>query len=142
MTAHDPHVEGLLGDLEQAVMEIVWDRGEANVHDVQDALAERQLAYTTVMTVMNRLAAKGVLEREKRGRAFVYRAAHDGPLGFLRQQARARIRGLLDQFGDLAVAEFVDELSAADAEQLAALEALLTETHDGPDGSARDSDER
>jgi predicted transcriptional regulator len=136
-------LEGLLGDLERAVMEVVWYRGVASVHDVQDALAEREPAYTTVMTVMNRLTAKGVLEREKRGRAFVYRPTHGGRHGFLRQAARARIRGLLAQFGDLAVAEFVGELSAGNAEQLAALEALLTEGHEAPDAdSERDPDER
>ncbi|MCB0216586.1 MAG: BlaI/MecI/CopY family transcriptional regulator [Chloroflexi bacterium] len=122
-------VEGLLGELEQAVMNAIWQRGRASVRDVQSDLAERGLAYTTIMTVMGRLADKGVLEREKQGRAFVYRPAPGGRRGFLRQQARSRIRSLLDQFGDLALAELVDELSGT-PEQIAALEALLAEQPD------------
>jgi predicted transcriptional regulator len=124
----DDQVEGLLGELEQAVMQVVWDRGTVSVRQVHEALQpERALAYTTVMTVMSRLTDKGVLERQKQGRAFVYRAAQRNRRGFLRRQARLQIHALLARYGDLAVAEFVDELSAGDAERLAALEALLAE---------------
>lgn len=116
-------------------MTVAWARGEVSVHDVRRALAERGLAYTTVMTVMNRLADKHVLQRERRGRAFVYRPVQESPQSFLRQQARARMRALLHQFGDLAVAAFVAEVGQTDPEQLAALKELLdadtTEVIDG-----------
>ncbi len=52
-------------------MEILWDRGESNVHDVLEHLA-RPLAYTTVMTTLDRLFKKEVLERRKAERAFLY----------------------------------------------------------------------
>ncbi len=52
-------------------MEILWDRGESCVHDVLEHLA-RPLAYTTVMTTLDRLFKKGVLERRKAERAFLY----------------------------------------------------------------------
>lgn len=56
-------------------MNVIWERGEATVEEVRNALdREKKPAYTTVMTVMSRLAEKGVLEREKQGRAFLYRA--------------------------------------------------------------------
>jgi predicted transcriptional regulator len=63
-----------LGELECAVLEHVWALGEATVHDVV-AKMDRPLAYTTIMTTLDRLYRKGLLERLKRGRAFVYAAA-------------------------------------------------------------------
>jgi predicted transcriptional regulator len=60
-----------LGPLEVAVLEILWARGESNVHHVVDRLG-RPLAYTTVMTTMDRLFKKGVLNRRKFDRAFLY----------------------------------------------------------------------
>jgi len=60
-----------LGRLEMQVMELVWSRGESNVHDVMARL-ERPLAYTTVMTTLDRLYKKGLLARRKEERAFLY----------------------------------------------------------------------
>jgi predicted transcriptional regulator len=62
---------GALGYLEDAVMDIVWSSGKANVRDVAEKLA-RPLAYTTVMTTLDRLYKKGLLDRRKLERAFVY----------------------------------------------------------------------
>ena len=65
-----------LGELERAVMDVLWDRGTpATVREVADALADRGLAYTTLMTVLDRLAGKGMVERERAGRAWSYRPA-------------------------------------------------------------------
>ncbi len=60
-----------LGPLEIAVMEILWAQGESNVHDVIEKL-DRPLAYTTVMTTLDRLYKKGLLSRHKSERAFLY----------------------------------------------------------------------
>ncbi|RBM06846.1 BlaI/MecI/CopY family transcriptional regulator [Streptomyces sp. PT12] len=69
-----------LGELEAEVMNVVWHRaGPVTAQDLTDALNERRpLAYTTVMTVVDRLRAKGWLTREKAGRAFRYTAARSG----------------------------------------------------------------
>ncbi|MGW0431600.1 BlaI/MecI/CopY family transcriptional regulator [Micromonospora sp. NPDC003197] len=69
-----------LGDLERAVMDVLWDRTAGTttgvtVREVADALPGRELAYTTVMTVLDRLAGKGMVERERDGRAWSYRPA-------------------------------------------------------------------
>lgn len=65
-----------LGPLESEVMRLVWEMGEVQVEEVQTVLQrDREIAYTTVMTVMSRLAAKGLLHRRKQGRAYLYRAA-------------------------------------------------------------------
>jgi predicted transcriptional regulator len=63
----------VLGQLESAVMEVVWNSGESSVHEVAERLA-RPLAYTTVMTTLDRLFKKGLLERRKQERAFTYSA--------------------------------------------------------------------
>jgi BlaI family penicillinase repressor len=60
--------------LELDCMRMLWALGQGTVHEVRARLlAERPLAYTTVMTVMDHLTRKGMAGRERRGRAFVYR---------------------------------------------------------------------
>ena len=60
-----------LGHLESTVMEALWRQGAGNVRDVGARLG-RPLAYTTVMTTLDRLFKKGLLDRRKQDRAFVY----------------------------------------------------------------------
>ena len=62
-----------LGHLESKVMDVLWTQGESSVRDVVDRLA-RPLAYTTVMTTLDRLFKKGLLGRRKEDRAFYYAA--------------------------------------------------------------------
>ena len=65
-----------LGQLERAVMDLLWAREETGLtaREVADQLGpDRELAYTTVMTVLDRLARKGFLDRERDGRAWRYR---------------------------------------------------------------------
>lgn len=65
-----------IGELEAAVMDVLWNRTEpASVRDVLAALGDESLAYTTVMTVLDRLARKGTVVRERHGRAWLYRPA-------------------------------------------------------------------
>src|SRR5690348_15650431 len=59
--------------LELLCLRALWSLGEANVRGVQEAIAPaKSLAYTTVMTLLERLARKGVVSRRKSGRAFLY----------------------------------------------------------------------
>lgn len=63
-----------LAPLELDCMNTLWPMGECTVRDIRDRLAERRpRAYTTIMTIMDRLARKGIVERHKVGRAYVYR---------------------------------------------------------------------
>lgn len=68
----------VFGELEQAVMDVLWASPTAmSVRDVQAELVrDRDLAYTTVMTVMDRLAKKSQLQRELEGRAWKYRPTY------------------------------------------------------------------
>jgi predicted transcriptional regulator len=67
-------LEDRLGVLEREVLSLVWRRGDTSVRDACAALGSN-VAYTTVMTTMDRLFKKRLLSRHKVGRAFVYRAA-------------------------------------------------------------------
>jgi predicted transcriptional regulator len=68
----------LRGDLQEEVMRIVWRLGEVTVEDVRAAQPKRRrCAYTTIQTVLNRLVERELLERERRGKAFAYRASYD-----------------------------------------------------------------
>jgi predicted transcriptional regulator len=114
-----------LGDLQARIMELTWARGPVTVREVLDALEpERDLAYTTVMTVMSRLADQGVLVRELVGKTYVYRPA------CTRQEFRADISGaivndLIADFGDLALSQFVDALERSDPARLERLRVLF-----------------
>jgi predicted transcriptional regulator len=81
-----------LAPLELDCMNTLWPVGEATVREIRDRLAERlPRAYTTIMTIMDRLARKGVVTRRKVGRAFVYRA------NLTAEQARAQAVGQVVQ---------------------------------------------
>lgn len=127
-------LEKFLGELQLAVMEVVWKGQPVSVSDVLTELSQqkRDLAYTTVMTIMSRLADKGWLISEKQGRAFFYHAAHS------REEAEAAavgevVRALLEDFGQIAVAQFVKELDEIDLERLARLNELTQETDQSDD---------
>jgi len=63
-----------LAPLELDCMNTLWPLGEASVREIRDRLAARRpRAYTTIMTIMDRLARKGVVERRRAGRAYLYR---------------------------------------------------------------------
>ncbi len=63
-----------LAPLELDCMNTLWPVGEATVREIRDRLAARlPRAYTTIMTIMDRLARKGIVERRKAGRAYIYR---------------------------------------------------------------------
>ncbi|MEO9325243.1 BlaI/MecI/CopY family transcriptional regulator [Nocardioides sp. C4-1] len=123
-----------LGDLERAVMEQLWsaaDGAALTVREVHAALSEsRDIAYTTVMTVMDRLARKDLVVQAKDGRAYRYRA----------RESRAALtaglmRDTLDDFAEhdrsTALVAFVEEASADD---VAALRRALADL-DALDGS-------
>jgi predicted transcriptional regulator len=99
----------MLGSLETEVMELLWEAdGPRSVRDVlEDVNARRRppLAYTTVMTVLARLAEKGVLRREPAGRGFVYSPALD-------DEAAIAVRGVVRDYGEAALAHFVEQAKA------------------------------
>jgi predicted transcriptional regulator len=104
-------------------MDAVWKaRDPVSVRGVLDVLNARRvkpLAYTTVMTVMNRLVAKGALNRHGERRSYVYDATAGDAAGIA-------VRDVIRTYGDAAVAHFLDE-ARVDAEVLRRLRALIAE---------------
>jgi predicted transcriptional regulator len=90
-----------MGTTEARLMEIAWSQDEFTVKKAIFLLGpESNLAYTTVMTILNRLAEKGLLTRRREGRSFSYRAAVDRT-GYLRDRAKAVLDCLRSNFPDI-----------------------------------------
>jgi predicted transcriptional regulator len=90
-----------LGPLESEIMEAMWEKEQATVREVVDLLRPRRpLAYTTVMTVMNNLVNKGVLDREPVGKAYRYQVTLT-PEAFREQSFRQAMNKVLECFSDL-----------------------------------------
>jgi len=112
-----------LGPLEIAVMEILWERGESNVHDVIAKL-QRPLAYTTVMTTLDRLYKKGLLTRRKNERAFIY-CTRQTRLEWEQKRAGEFVAGFLngpEPAGQLLISCLVEAVGQKDAALLDELE--------------------
>ncbi len=99
----------LFGELESEIMEILWEKNRASVRDVFEILAKkRKIAYTTVMTVMSRLHDKGLLARElDQSGAYIYAPSLDKKT-YLENTSKKAITSLIQKFGDIAVAQFID----------------------------------
>jgi predicted transcriptional regulator len=112
-----------LGELEQAIMEVLWERQQATVREVVSALSwTPPLAYTTVATIMGRLVAKGLLARSRSGKVDLYRPAYDSA-EFSRRATSAAVQHLVREYGDVALAQFAAALERADPERIARLRA-------------------
>ncbi len=106
-----------MGELEARVLDVLWDRDvwmtPSEVHQV--LIRRRELAYTTVMTILVRLWRKGVVDRERDGKAYAYR-----PVETREERAASRMADLLKTGGDrsLALAHFVDSMTPAERAKL------------------------
>jgi predicted transcriptional regulator len=110
---NDP-IETLLGPLEQDVMDVVWRLGDTTVRDVHGELAsQRTIAYTTVMTTMSRLAAKGLLVRDTEGLAHRYRPAVSRER-YARSTVEDVLSWLLDRYPEPAAAYLADVVDEVD----------------------------
>lgn len=114
-------VEKLLGELEAEIMTLLWaENGTVTVRDVLrklNAQRDHLVAYTTVMTVMSRLAEKGLLERALSGKSYEYRIVQSRD-EFLRHASEKIATELIADFGEVAVAGFVSALERVDSRRL------------------------
>ena len=114
---------GRFGPLEAAVMEAVWAAGApVSVREVMGRLntgRAEPLAYTTVMTVMSRLAEKGALARSPARRGYAYEATAS-------DQAGIAVQNVIRTYGEEAMAHFVEQ-ARADPDLLRRMEQLLKE---------------
>jgi predicted transcriptional regulator len=119
----DRRATAQLGRLEFKLMEILWLRGRSSVRDVAREL-DRPLAYTTVMTTLDRLYKKGLLDRSMQNRAFVYRARKTRP-EWEQERAESIVASFLDGPGesrDLLLSSFLQAVGQRDARLLDELE--------------------
>lgn len=121
-----PALERNLGQREREIMAILWKHGRCNVQQVSDQLSAR-LAYTTVMTTLDRLFKKGLLLREKMDRAFVYSTAMTA-----REMEGRRADGLIRRFfsdtrerPEILVSCLVDAMQHYDRKLLDTLESRI-----------------
>lgn len=114
-----------LGKLESEVMERIWARGEISVRELHLELAAR-LAYTTVMTTLDRLYKKGILQRRKVGKAFYYVPAMTQE-DYHRTLTQHLVGMVLEDGADknIVLSSFVNAVSEADLKLLDDLDQLL-----------------
>jgi predicted transcriptional regulator len=114
-----------LHELESEVMEEIWRREKATVRDVLEALnkGRKKRAYTTIMTIMGRLYGKGLLSRERLGKPDIYSPvmARDA---YLHARAEAEVQELVDEFGEVALAQFAAQMDRLDPKRLKELRQL------------------
>ncbi|OAI39437.1 hypothetical protein AYO39_02870 [Actinobacteria bacterium SCGC AG-212-D09] len=115
-----------LHELERAVMEEVWHRGEVSVRDVMEAVnpgAPKHRAYTTYMTVMARLEGKGMLERRRSGKTDYYRPLYMRDK-YTDLRAGAEVDSIVDQFGEVALAHIARQMAQLDPQRRRALQRI------------------
>lgn len=109
-------------------MEEMWCREDATVREVLESLnrGRKQRAYTTVMTIMRRLDDKGLLSRRRRGKSDIYRV-EIGRDEYMEARAKAEVAGLVDEFGDLALAHFARQMARLDPQRARRLRRLASD---------------
>lgn len=116
------------GQLEASVMQRLWDwdRPAAVREVLEDLRGDRNIAYTTVMTVMDNLFQKGILERELHGRAYLYR-----PLRSREQHTAELMEQVLSSGGDsgATLLHFVERMPSQEVRQLRAVLDQITPTN-------------
>ena len=118
-----------LTELQLAIMQVLWEREEASVLDLHDALrAERRIAQSTVATLLARMEKKGLVAHRQDGRQYLYRALVSE--GSVRRSVVAEVSGLFGRLFEGDVAEMVSHLlrqSDVEAEDLARLRRMIQE---------------
>ncbi|OPH53315.1 transcriptional regulator [Paenibacillus ferrarius] len=116
------------GPLEAKIMEILWGTSaELTIKDVQIKLdQDKAINFNTVMTVMNRLVDKGILQKKSVTRSFMYRPVVTREQ-FMETQSKELTFDLIEEFGSLAVTHMVDALDKVDPDLLDKLEQQIKE---------------
>lgn len=117
----------LQGELQAQIMPVVWRLGSATVEQVRGGLPKRyRSAYNTVQTVLNRLTERGLLERERQGNAFLYRARFT-EAEYLHQSIDRTLASASTQARQTVLAQLVGQF---DHDELSELRELAREIND------------
>ncbi|MGG4268352.1 BlaI/MecI/CopY family transcriptional regulator [Peribacillus simplex] len=102
------------GPLEANIMEYLWDKNDQSIKAVQQSLElDKPINFNTVMTVMNRLVDKGILEKRSEGRLSLFRPVQS-KAEFLEEQSKKLTENLLDEFGGAVISHMLDAMKDAD----------------------------
>ena len=117
-------------ELEAEVMHAVWDSGqdEVTVREIMDVVngqAASPRAYTTYMTTMRRLDAKGLLTRRREGKTDIYRPAYS-PEEYADRRAQAGVNDLVEQYGEVALGHFARQMAELDPRRRRQLQRLAS----------------
>ncbi len=119
----------LLGELEVEIMGEMWRRGEATVRDIATVIQQgRPAAYTTVMTVMVHLAEKGLLTRtaiDKKTHLYSVALTREE---FLARESQKMVDTMVSDFGDLALAQFLEAVDQVAPKHIEKLRKMTEET--------------
>ena len=117
----NPFKEGLnqvLGTLEKNVMEILWRRGESCVKDIIDIINyDRDISYSTVITVTNRMVKKGLLTRKKSGKTYFYKPVNTKEQ-FLEIVSKKVVEGVSGFSLQTAMVHFIDYMTQLEPEKI------------------------
>ncbi|OGW13862.1 MAG: hypothetical protein A2035_06495 [Nitrospirae bacterium GWA2_42_11] len=129
-----PHKAGLgrvLGDLEKSVMDVLWEMSEATGREVFEEIEKKKpVAFTTVLTVMDRLLKKGLIKRIKKGGLYVYKTTLSKD-DFVKQVSEEVLQGILDISASSAATSFVDILYKTSPDEIERLSKLIEERKKG-----------
>jgi predicted transcriptional regulator len=125
--------EGRLTPLELEIMQVLWDAGPSNVQAVQARLVDRELAYTTVQTMLNVLHRKGKVKRDLKNRTYTYRAVLSRQSA-IRQAVGELIQRFFDGSADSLVLNLVKTRQVT-PDALTRIHQLLAEAKEKEDGN-------
>ncbi|MBU1075373.1 BlaI/MecI/CopY family transcriptional regulator [Patescibacteria group bacterium] len=121
----------ILGKLEAEVMEIVWENKNITVREVFEVIKKkRKIAYTTVMTIMDRLFTKKMLKRKMEGKTHVY-FAYFTKNDFVKKTSQKIIDNLVQDFGEIAITQFANTLDQVDPKKLKLLKDKVNSKDNG-----------
>lgn len=119
----------VLGDLQLAIMRVLWTRGEAAAAEVHSALEqERGLAPTTIATMLRKMEDKGVVTHRAEGRRFLYRPTVSEPE--VKRSMVSELTSMLFRGNPAALVSHLIAEHEIDSDELAELQALLAETEE------------
>ncbi len=114
-----------LGDLQLKIMKILWEREQASVSEVHEALADERLAYNTFATMLHKMEARGLVKHRSEGRRFIYSAAVAA-----HAVTRSMADDLVDRVFEGSLADMVSHLLSTrevSIEELRRLERLIAD---------------
>ncbi|WP_409294911.1 BlaI/MecI/CopY family transcriptional regulator [Peribacillus sp. SCS-26] len=115
-------LDRFFGPLEAKIMEFLWQNDEQTIKSVQQHLeADKPLNFNTVMTVMKRLSAKGILVKRTEGRLSYFRPVLTKSQ-FIEEQSKRLTENLLDEFGGVVISHMLDAMKDVDQSLLEQLE--------------------